>query len=1240
MNNEYKYDAFISYRHLEPDKSAASKLQKLLESYNPPKSVMPKKFSKWRIFRDETELSSSSNLSTEIKSALEKSKFLIVVCSEKTKLSRWCMEEISYFKQLHNGSNSNIIPIVVDGKPEDVFPDELCTELIPVTDEAGNVSYHSKSVEPMAANVAAPSQNKILKKLRSEFLRIAAPILGCDYDELYNRAQKRKYRRIMAIGTLIAIFVFLFGMYSSAMLYEINNQKMLLEDANLDLQAKTEELDLSNKELQESNSALEIQTAEANDQRGKAEKNYLEAESQRKKAEENLAEATRQKKLAEKNLAEANRQKAIAQSNLAEANKQKEIAVKNLAEANRQKAIAVKNENEANNQRAVAEQNMLVAQENEARANRQTQLALKENSRNLATLSENQWNSGDTLSAIQTALSALPDEGNNRPVVAEVLRVLSKETGAFKSTNFSAVKKLSTDTPVLQTGFAGGGASVVALDSEGVYFWDAATGEMKKKHPGASLTNHAEDGKIYFDDNGMYKTLNIYSYSNGLYMHNEHKYIEGYAKTGAEEKPLFREDLLIKYPDGVHKLSGATGEILWSISDESSTGNNVNINDTKIFVSHRIYNEEDKCVAMLVKTYNRNTGELVADYELTDADMLSAGYCEWLEIANGKAWCKQYSVASESYELFMLDIRENRMTNKKRLHVFDKYGLCENFQSSHTDAVKVTANSTYIVKTHWNNPGYSYTTEYIALDSEGNTKWTYSDKNVDYNINGHIRIDEFDAKMCDNYCDIVAITKDDYCMLLNSATGEPVHKFGLDSIIQTAYATQNGVVTAITSQGYEVALLARGIKENADTEQTCFMIQLHKFMNQHNKYSYCNNRYAVVNTNSCEIYLYADTQNEDYEKIFSPQRGIGNISVNSSNTYMLIDMYDKKYLCNIHSKEVSELPISGEQVYEMFFVSDGIVGVTERKANALHMYDILTGNKIFSVSPENDSLKSIKVNNSSKIASATGGNLIFADTSDNLTIVNQSLESVTWSPERSNPVTQKSEKGVVREVYHTGTSPEILCNVKYYSAPENSGLVIYNTNTHTTVLLEPIPKSGNATEPGISSVEWLDSDKVAIAFSDNTVRCFNTLSGKCLSEFSITNGAVVSLVYLGNSSQIGILCKNSVLYKANPDTGEIYSEVSLGNESIKSSDSDKAITCVDKNKNLLILSGWNVEFGLNRAYVIDLESFNVIYDIDGYISYIPESNSVLVENYNEIGSYPLYTAEKLARKGRTHIGEH
>ena len=82
MSRSYIYDAFISYRHTTLDKAVAERLQRLLEGYVPPKSMdNSRKFEKWRIFRDETELPTSSDLGGDIKTALENSKYLIVVCS-------------------------------------------------------------------------------------------------------------------------------------------------------------------------------------------------------------------------------------------------------------------------------------------------------------------------------------------------------------------------------------------------------------------------------------------------------------------------------------------------------------------------------------------------------------------------------------------------------------------------------------------------------------------------------------------------------------------------------------------------------------------------------------------------------------------------------------------------------------------------------------------------------------------------------------------------------------------------------------------------------------------------------------------------------------------------------------------------------------------------------------------------------------------------------------------------------
>ena len=123
----FKYDAFISYRHCELDKYVAENLHRILESYDLPKNIKEKlnitgKSIK-RVFRDQEELPLSSNLEDPIIDALKESKYLIVICSPRLKESMWCKKEIETFKKLRG--RKNIFCVLVEGEPKDSFPQEV-----------------------------------------------------------------------------------------------------------------------------------------------------------------------------------------------------------------------------------------------------------------------------------------------------------------------------------------------------------------------------------------------------------------------------------------------------------------------------------------------------------------------------------------------------------------------------------------------------------------------------------------------------------------------------------------------------------------------------------------------------------------------------------------------------------------------------------------------------------------------------------------------------------------------------------------------------------------------------------------------------------------------------------------------------------------------------------------------------------------------------------------------------------
>lgn len=228
MDKNYKYDAFITYRHLSPDKPIAEKLQKLLEGYVPPKGI-GKTGQRLHLFRDQTELPTSDDLGTSIREALAQSRYLIVVCSSETEKSRWCMEEIEFFKSLHGYSNKNILTLLCSPDGTVTFPETLRFETVMVEDADG---YHAerREIEPLAANVSAPTLAQSQKKLKTEFLRLAAALYGCSYDELYRRDQRRQSRRRVTTAMTVAAILAVISLASIAALFTINSQKAQIEN--------------------------------------------------------------------------------------------------------------------------------------------------------------------------------------------------------------------------------------------------------------------------------------------------------------------------------------------------------------------------------------------------------------------------------------------------------------------------------------------------------------------------------------------------------------------------------------------------------------------------------------------------------------------------------------------------------------------------------------------------------------------------------------------------------------------------------------------------------------------------------------------------------------------------------------------------------------------------------------------------------------------------------------------------
>jgi tetratricopeptide (TPR) repeat protein len=203
-----RYYAFISYSHA--DRAWADWLHKALETYRVPlrlvgrstsAGVVPKSLAP--IFRDRDELPSATDLGRQVNDALEQSANLIVICSPQSAASRWVDAEILGFKRL--GRSDRVFCLIVDGEPnasdlpgrtdEECFAPALRSVLGADGEPTG------ERAEPIAADARAGQDGRQNAKLK-----LISGLLGIGFDELRQREQQRRTRRMAAI-TAFALVV-------------------------------------------------------------------------------------------------------------------------------------------------------------------------------------------------------------------------------------------------------------------------------------------------------------------------------------------------------------------------------------------------------------------------------------------------------------------------------------------------------------------------------------------------------------------------------------------------------------------------------------------------------------------------------------------------------------------------------------------------------------------------------------------------------------------------------------------------------------------------------------------------------------------------------------------------------------------------------------------------------------------------------------------------------------------------
>ena len=167
LKENFKYYAFISYSH--KDKETAKELRTQLKSYHILPDLLkanPDLPEKFNVFMDESNLVAKGTLKKALHANLEKSKYLILICSPNSAKSEYVNDEVEYF--IKTGRTDHIIPLIIDGVPH----------------------AKDKSLECFpSALLKLSRENELLgidlKKFgqHDAFMRVIATLLGLDLDE-------------------------------------------------------------------------------------------------------------------------------------------------------------------------------------------------------------------------------------------------------------------------------------------------------------------------------------------------------------------------------------------------------------------------------------------------------------------------------------------------------------------------------------------------------------------------------------------------------------------------------------------------------------------------------------------------------------------------------------------------------------------------------------------------------------------------------------------------------------------------------------------------------------------------------------------------------------------------------------------------------------------------------------------------------------------------------------------------
>ena len=202
-----RYRAFISYASV--DRAIGEQFQRAIERYKIPRvlrganhgfGAVPTRVAP--LFRDRSDANASVSLAVTLRSALEDSDALVVLCSPAAATSPWVGQEIRTFKAL--GRAERIFPVIVDGVParfdaarcpQGAFPPALYARV-----DASGAVIADDGPEPLASDVRVTGDG-----LHVAMLKVVAALTGVPLTILTQRQLEAERRERLIVRTVAAV---------------------------------------------------------------------------------------------------------------------------------------------------------------------------------------------------------------------------------------------------------------------------------------------------------------------------------------------------------------------------------------------------------------------------------------------------------------------------------------------------------------------------------------------------------------------------------------------------------------------------------------------------------------------------------------------------------------------------------------------------------------------------------------------------------------------------------------------------------------------------------------------------------------------------------------------------------------------------------------------------------------------------------------------------------------------------